>query len=856
MSLMEITKPTRLERILSWFARLFFAELEEDSLEQQRRIYPGGMFEEGNRLYRHILHRWVASVRVDETHLEAVQKASETGTLVYVTLNLGQLEYIIFNDLFVEKKLPLAHFNNALRSRRWLPIKNIWESYLARAQGLKARKKFPDPMENGFLEKTLAKGNAILYSLEEWNPEEISFGDRQFFSFLLSLREKSTGPIVLVPVQLIWDKRPRKEKASLFEALFGENERPGRWRKLALFLRHYKKRAVIQMGEPIALETFFTQESASQKLYQKIAQSFRVERRTLTGPVIHPKEWFLEKIFEEEDLGRILYEVAKEKNKPIESVKHLARKYAKEIVADLRYSHIEFTAAILTRVFQHLFEGIVLSAEGIKTLKKTLARGPVVLVPNHRSHLDYLLLGFLCYDNDIVSPYVAAGLNMAFFPMGGFFRRCGAFFLRRSFDGNALYKKIFQTYLKILVREGYLQEFFIEGGRSRTGKLRSPKLGMLSMYSDCMAEGASGDLFFLPVSITYDKVLEQKTYLKEAQGKPKQSERALDILKLTKYLKGRYGKIYVHFGDPVSWQETATEVGETEWEKKKQKLVPLLAHKISHTINQNIVAIPQALTATALLMRPQFGLLVEEAEKNFSRLLRYLQFKQAPLSDPLQKHPTASFQEALNQFESSGLLKRHKGLEQAFFEIPSGKRDEIDFFKNFSIHRFVSLSLFSKLILAHRNGGCQLEKLAREYALFQDFLKFEFRFSTRRPLMDHLETLCHFLKEEKIIDYAGGEIQILREGLNPLKDLSLLIQNYLEAYWASWETFLLKPTQPWNEKELQQTILQHAKDLYLLGKIHYPESISKAIFENAIRALKIFQDTRSLKTILDRLISL
>ncbi len=748
----------------------------------------------GDFLHRHILKRWASAIRLDETRLDAILQKAKEGPIVYVTFNLGRLEAVVLNDLFLDYNLAHA---------------------------------------------------ATLYSLREWDPDYFDLIDQQF---LTSLRK----PATIIPVQLIWDKRPKKEKASVFEALFGESEHPSLLRKIILFFRHYKKRGVVRFGEPIPLSG----ESDPKSLYQKIVQSFLIERRALTGTAIHPRSWFLEKIFEEEGLNRTIYEVAKEKNKPVDSVKHLALKYAKEITADLRHSYIEFTAAILNKIFKHLFEGIILDTEGIKTLKKTLSKGPVILVPNHRSHLDYLLMGYLCYHHDIVSPYVAAGINMAFFPMGRFFRRCGAFFLRRSFEGNQLYKKVFQSYLKILVREGYAQEFFIEGGRSRSGKLRTPRLGMLSMYSDCMAQGAAKDIHFLPISITYDKVLEEKSYLAEEAGKPKTQERARDLLKMTKYLKGRYGKIYVHFGEPISWQETAAEAAEPEWEKKKSKLVPMLADRICHAINQHIVTTPTALAALALLLHPKEGILAEEAEQNFLRLLHYIRFKEVKLSAPLMQNPARALQEALLQFESAGLIKKHKGLERPFYEIPKEKRRQLDFFKNFSIHRFVSLSLFCKLLLSHQNGPIPLDKIAKEYSLFQDFLRYEFRFSTRRPLTDHLETMCRFLSDVKIIDYRSGEIALIKEGLAALNDFSLIIQNYLEGYWVTWETFLLKPTQPWNEKELVQVTLQHAKELYLLGKIRYPEAISKTILENAIQALKIFQETKQLKTTLDRLIAL
>lgn len=859
---MEILQPTLFERILSWCLSLFVSKRRHPllSIEELTSLYNTEMFcQRGNFFHRHIVFRWAEQIRVDETQLEAIRLAATQGPLVYITFNLGQLEYNVLNNILLEQKLPLAIFNNVLRVRRWLSFQEYLENLRARIRSLTRTKTLPDPFTTGYLQKLLEGGKSLLLSFDEWDPEYLSSANKKFLEHLFEIQKQLAKPITLVPSLLIWDKRPQKEKASIFEALFGENERPSRWRKIILFFRHYKKRAVQKFGEPIILPTFA---GSPVQLYQKILNSFQMERRTLTGPMIHPRQWFLDKILEDEALNKLIYEVAKEKQKPIDSVKKLVLNYSKEIAADLRYNYIEFAAAILAWFFRHFFEGINCDREGIQRLKKTLKQGPTILVPNHRSHIDYLLLGYLCYHYDIVSPYVAAGINMAFWPMGTFFRRCGAFFLRRSFEGNILYKKVFQTYLKILIQEGYPQEFFIEGGRSRTGKLRSPKLGMLSMYSDAIAEGAAKDIYFMPVSITYDRVLEEKSYLEEMEGKPKRKEKITDLLKLRKFLKGRYGKIYLRFDEPISWQEMARQVGETEWDKKRGRmvpssLVPALADRICHAINRQVVATPKALVASALLQTPRLGVKIPEVQKSFDQLLHYLKWKKAPLSDTLVKNPKGACYEALAQIEAAGLIKRHVGLEQGFFEVPAGERPELNLIKNFSIHRFISISLWSTLLLAHSEKTLTLEKLANEYALLQDLFQNEFRFSTRRPLLEHLDTLCCYLQEQKAIHYHQGEIAKEPEGEVLLKEWSDLIKNYLESYWITWETLLLRPSEPLATKAMLKEIRRHAQDQCLLGKLKYPEAISQVVFENALQTFARFSaQDRILKKSLERLLGI
>ena len=841
--------PTTFEKVASSFLRLFRSRSNQTSeaslplpdTDTLTDLYVTHMFDEGNFLHKHLIRRVTPHIRLDESNLDALRPKVGQGVFVYITVDLGQLEYNVFNSICLEQKLPLADFNNCLRVRRWLPLGWIKQSYNQRIQFLKKHEEFPHPLLSGYFKNFLLEGGSALLSLDATDPSYISTPMRDLLSTVIEAQNLSEKPIFVIPQQLIWDRRPKREKASFFEALFGESEHPGKWRKMILFFRHFRRQAVVRFGEPIPLQDFLSSagEDPSLNLYQKILGSLQVEKRGLTGPPVRPQSWFIERIFEDNDLAKTIYEIAKEKNKPVASVKRLANRYAKEIAADFRSSYLEFSAACVDLISRNLFEGIHVDHEGLKNLKKLLSKGPTILVPNHRSHFDYLLMGHICYQNDIVSPLVAAGINLSFWPLGFYFRRNGAFFIRRTFGGNLLYKKVFQNYLRVLVQEGYPQEFFIEGGRSRTGKLRHPKLGMLSMYSDVMATNVVPDLHFLPVSITYDKVLEQKSYLAEIEGKPKAKEKTRDLFKLTRFLKGRYGKIYVNFDEPISWQQVASEVPEGDWEIKKPEIIERLSQRISHAINRQVVVIPKALVASSLLTTEKLGITAEKVEFIFRELFHYLRSKPyIKLSDTLNKSPEGAFQEAIHQFESSGLIKRHNGFEQTFFEISPGKRLELDFFKNVTIHYFVSLALWSNLLLAQKNDTFALSTLVDEYAYLQKLFVYEFRFSTRLPLSQHLDKLCCYLQEKKVIEYHDGEIKILKEGRILLKDYSTLLRNYIEAYSVAWKTYLLQPTQPYDEKNLIKAMLLYGKHQLMLGTIQYPEAISQGIFENAIQSFK------------------
>src|SRR5262249_5539729 len=136
-----------------------------------------------------------------------------------------------------------------------------------------------------------------------------------------------------------------------------------------------------------------------------------------------------------------------------------------------------------------------------------------------------------------------------FFPLGLVFRRGGAFFIRRSFGGDRLYAAVVDAYIRRLIREGYSIEFFLEGKRSRTGKLLPPKLGLLNMVIEAGLSVPNREVFFVPVSIGYDRIVEGGSYVEELIGGEKQKEDARGLLRTTRVLRGRYGRLNIQFGD-------------------------------------------------------------------------------------------------------------------------------------------------------------------------------------------------------------------------------------------------------------------------------------------------------------------
>ena len=252
---------------------------------------------------------------------------------------------------------------------------------------------------------------------------------------------------------------------------------------------------------------------------------------------------------------------AQDTGKSVDTVRKEAAGYLKEMAANFSLRYVEGMCVAMAILWNRSFSGLDIDEAGLAHIREAAREAPIVLVPAHRSHIDYLAISWILYNHGLIPPHIAAGINLSFWPMGHIFRRSGAFFLRRSFKGNPLYAMTFQAYMRKLVKEGYWVEFFIEGGRSRTGKSLPPKLGMLSNFVEAVFDGATRDLYFVPVSIGSERVLEEGAYSRELSGAEKKNENLGAMLRASKVLGSKHGLLNAHFHTPISLKQFVADKG-------------------------------------------------------------------------------------------------------------------------------------------------------------------------------------------------------------------------------------------------------------------------------------------------------
>ena len=418
----------------------------------------------------------------------------------------------------------------------------------------------------------------------------------------------------LVPVSVFWGRAPTKTEGSWFGQQFRED-----WTLVGPFRRFLStlvngRRTLVRFGEPVCLADFTAPERDPERSARRAARAMRAEFRNARGAVIGPdlsnRRTVIAEVLAKRAVRAAVALEIRDKHLSRREGLLLARRYALEIAADYSPRFVAFMEGLLTRVWNRLYDGVeVLHAERLELASQG---SQVVYVPCHRSHMDYLLLSYVIYTRGYAVPHVAGGVNLNLPVIGRFMRKGGAFFLRRTFRGNPVYPIVFMSYLGVMLARGHPVEYFIEGGRSRTGRLLQPKTGMLTMTLRSFLADIARPVVFMPVYFGYERLVEAKTYVGELSGRPKQKESVGGLVRALGVLRKRFGRVYVSFGEPIplaahldrqapGWQATRL-AARPPW---LNGAVDSLAVTIQARINATAAISPVALLGLALLSAPR-----------------------------------------------------------------------------------------------------------------------------------------------------------------------------------------------------------------------------------------------------------
>lgn len=492
--------------------------------------------------------------------------------------------------------------------------------------------------------------------------------------------------VQLIPVTFYWGRNPGREgKSSWFN--LSEQGRVGIIHKSLIVLKNGRDH-LVRFNPPISVKKLSSR-GESQQLAHKLAKVamryFGFQKRSSIGPKLPNRKEMIEAVLSQPALQEVIHKKAQESQQSTAKIEDECRAYLNEISADFSYSFLRLFRLFLKGIWNVIYKGIkVHHSEAVRQACQSGAE--IIYMPCHRSHMDYLLLSYLLFEQGLVPPHVAAGVNLNFFPAGPIFRRSGAFFLRRTFRDNPLYAEVFNAYFAMLFKEGYPIEFFTEGGRSRSGLLLAPKTGLLSTSLKTYLRQPQRNVIIVPIYIGYDHIMEVNTYVKEQAGQKKESESVWQVLGIVKKLRN-FGRAFVNFGEPINVKQhfdqalpTWREQAPSEAEFKAQ--VNNIAQKVMVNINAAAAVNALPLCASVLLAS-------QSNEMNKRQLLQSLTWQQQWLSMK-DEHSLVTFEEgSSDELFSEALALNKFQLQGETIEYSEQQALVLNYYRNNIVHLFI-----------------------------------------------------------------------------------------------------------------------------------------------------------------------
>ncbi|MFH2219398.1 MAG: 1-acyl-sn-glycerol-3-phosphate acyltransferase [Pseudomonadota bacterium] len=795
-----------------------------------------------------------SGIKINKDQISIIKNIPEDAVIVYVTKYKSHFGYHFYHTRYRQEGLPVPEIGFDYKLLFWQPISRLFRILFANLDHLFRKLSFPDPYASGYIREELAGGRSALLSLVEEKGFYRRFvkAHKDPVRHLVEMQHSFDRPVYLVPQLMFFGKEPHRSVPTIKDILFGTGERPGMLRR---FYTLFKKHGAVfaEISEPVSLKTFLNLEKVREKTVEQqtlilrryLLMQINHHRQGITGPILKSPEELKESILTGDRLQTFMKKYSATKNIPIQKVHKEADSYIEEIAAKYSIGLIKIYDVLLNWILNTLFEGVTVNQDGLNRVKSMSQKGrPLILIPCHRSHIDYLILSYLLFNNNMPCPLVAAGKNLSFWPMGPLFRGGGAFFIRRTFRGAVLYSRVFAEYIYKLLEEGFNIEFFIEGGRSRTGKMILPKLGLLSILLNAYKDGACDDMIFVPIYIGYDRVLEESSYLNELEGGQKEPESLLQIIKARKLLKRRYGRIYLKFHEPISLRDVLSQ-GEKPLEemtsKEQNALCRNLGHRVINAINTVAVVTPHGVVASAILSSSKRRFSYEQLMFRVETYMTYLFSQKADLSDTLLLNQVNAVEYALDSYVQRKFLSRVAGEKEsqsadAQFMVAENQRLSLEYYKNNCIAHFVSAAFTSLAILEKDAFQFSASDLHDAYTFLKDFFKYEFAYDIEKTAEYYVrKNIKAFIDDAIIIPHPTlpDTYNLTSEGFRKLQLFSSFLKTYFESYWVVLHFFKTHPQNAIKPKERLKKNESMGMLMYKNKEIERKEALSKINFQNA-----------------------
>ena len=814
-------------------------------------------FYPGNTGYfiKKLIKRLVNKLDLDDHNIQKIKNINKDSIVVYTSKNKWTLDFLYYHTKLKMLSLPYPQIGFDFKFFFFLTVKRLFQYFLCHFDYFIHNCQFLDAYSSNYITKELLDGKSGFVSLiqeEDFYKRFIKSSPDPLF-ILIELQKKIKKPIVMIPGNIIYITKPMKKNTGLADIFLGTYEKPGIIRRYLTILRHPEKIRV-EIATPINLKTFIAKseieqldsESQAYKLRSHLIDILNRQIKSITGPVLKSKQEMTEDILTKKSLREYLADYASKNKQTLRQTHKKAALYIKEIAANYNPRMINFGNWVVTWASKNLFEELIVNQDEINRMREKSTKAPLILVPCHKSHLDYLLIPFVMLHNNMPTPHIAAGKNLAFWPLGPLFRRGGAFFIRRTFKGAPLYSKIFSSYLEKLLYEGFNIKIFIEGGRSRTGKLLAPRPGGLSMLINAYSNKACSDLYFVPIFIGYDRVLEEDAYLKEIDDGKKNPETLKGLINARKFFKKKYGKVYMKFNEPISIKEYIKkknfDISKTST-KEYLQFIKNFGYKLINSINTNSIATPHGIIASAVLNCPRNSFAKKLMTERLETYMNILIFSKAELSENLLIDQENTFNSVINTLISRNFIELadeddKEITEETIFIVKDNKRAILDYYKNSVISFFVHYAYAAVAILEIDRLRFTSSDLIQRFNFLEQMFIDEFFFDDQTTCEEDIsKSLKGFINQGIIVpDQSDSEMfNITSEGLRKLKWFASFLLPFLESYKTTLLYFEKFGHDNYKNKERARKIKSMGNKLYKDKIINLKESLSLINYQNAAR---------------------
>ena len=502
-----------------------------------------------------------------------------------------------------------------------------------------------------------------------------------------------------------------------------------------------------------------------------------------------------------------------------------ARRYLKEIAATHSPYVIDLVANAIHALYSQGYGQISYLPEQVRKVAALGNAHPVVFLPSHRSNLDRLSLQFLLWENDLPPNHTAGGVNLNFFPLGPLMRRTGVFFIRRTFKSNDLYKLVLRSYIDFLIEKRFSLEWYMEGGRSRSGKLQPPRFGLLHYVVDSLHRGKADDVMLVPVSITYDQIQDVPDYTREALGRAKERESVRWLLKAVRSLRRRYGDIHIRFGEAVSVAGLATGI-EGDGESIELRKV---AFEVMNRIAMVTPITPITVVGIALLAARGKAQTATGLARVCADLVDFIGARGLEMTEEPDLTDPAKVTVVLDLLAEHGAVSSHEALGRTVYWLDDPQMIQVSYYRNVVVHYFVPRAI-AEVVLA--SGAGDSDQVETTMLALRDLLKFEFFFAERARFIGELgaDLRVDVPDWERILGDEGPAAVLAKLGtpiahwaLLPILDSYQVVGDELEALSGAYE-----------EKRFLRACLARARMYRIEERLISGESASQVLFKSAL----------------------